>query len=115
MDSVLTEPYSEDYIHVMDFHSHNTMPAVFSGIDDADEKETRLYAVAGEFGKGFPDIKVRAGCAGEFIDIPLEQVFDINFKVFPHPPMWDEKIKYKNRKPWRFAIPLRTSYTEDKQ
>lgn len=115
VDSVLTEPYSEDYIHVMDFHSHNTMPAVFSGIDDADEKETRLYAVAGEFGKGFPDIKVRAGCAGEFIDIPLEQVFDINFKVFPHPPMWDEKIKYKNRKPWRFAIPLRTSYTEDKQ
>ena len=115
VDSVLDEPYSDEFIHVMDFHSHNTMPAEFSGTDNRDEKETRLYAVAGEFGKGFPEIKVRAGCAGEFINIPLEQVFDINFKVFPHPPMWDEKIKYQNRKKWKLAIPLRTSYSEEKQ
>lgn len=114
VDSVLSEPYSEDLIHVMDFHSHNTMPAKFSGVDDEDEKETRLYAVAGRFGRGFPDIKVRAGCAGEFIDVPLEQVFDINFKVFPHPPMWDEKVKYSNRRHWRFSLPQKSSYTEEK-
>ena len=114
VDSVLSEPYSEDLIHVMDFHSHNTMPANFSGIDDEDEKETRLYAVAGRFGKGFPDIKVRAGCAGEFIDVPLEQVFDINFSVFPHPPMWDEKVKYSDRRRWQFSLPQKSSYTEEK-
>lgn len=114
VDSVLSEPYSEDLIHVMDFHSHNTMPANFSGIDDEDEKETRLYAVAGRFGKGFPDIKVRAGCGGEFIDVPLEQVFDINFSVFPHPPMWDEKVKYSDRRRWQFSLPQKSSYTEEK-
>lgn len=115
VDSVLDEPYSDDLIHVMDFHSHNTMPAEFSSVDDEDEKETRLYAVAGRFGKGFPDIKVRAGCAGEFIDVPLEDVFDINFKAFPHPPLWDEKVKYRNDDFCKLALPFRVSYTEEKE
>ena len=112
VNSVLEEPYSEDFIHVMDIHSHNTMPAKFSHIDDDDEKETRLYAVAGRFGKGFPDIKVRAGCGGEFINVPIEQVFDINFSAFPHPPMWDDKIKYTERRFFRTSE--KSSYTEEK-
>ena len=113
VEAFMDEPYSDDYIHVMDFHSHNIMPAKFSRTDNEDEKETRLYAVAGEFGKGFPDIKVRAGCAGEFIDVPIEQVFDINFSVFPYPSMWDEKVKFAERRAFRLSIPEKTSCTED--
>ena len=69
VNSETDEPYPDRYIHVMDFHSHNTMPAVFSGTDNADEKETRLYAVAGRFNRTFPEITVRAGCAGKFIPL----------------------------------------------
>lgn len=112
VEAFMEEPYSDDLIHVMDFHSHNVMPAKFSKTDNEDEKETRLYAVAGEFGKGFPDIKVRAGCAGEFIDVPIEEVFDINFSVFPYPPMWDEKVKFAERRVLRLSIPQKSSFTE---
>ena len=63
VNSEAEEPYPERYIHVVDFHSHNTMPAVFSETDNDDEKETRLYAVAGRFDRTFPEITVRAGTA----------------------------------------------------
>ena len=75
VNSETDAPYPDRYIHVMDFHSHNTMPAVFSGTDNADEKETRLYAVAGRFNRTFPEITVRAGCAGKFIPLNPEDVF----------------------------------------
>ena len=32
----------------MDIHSHNTMGAFWSGTDNADEKETRLFGVLGK-------------------------------------------------------------------
>lgn len=81
VNSEAEEPYPERYIHVVDFHSHNTMPAVFSETDNDDEKETRLYAVAGRFDRTFPEITVRAGCAGKFIYLPPEEVFEGNFSV----------------------------------
>lgn len=110
--SELDEPYPDECIHVMDMHSHNTMPAEFSGIDDMDEKETRLYAVVGRFDKGFPDIKVRAGCAGRFIDIPPTQVMDINFSAFPHPPLWDERLEENRPRFSRLALPPKTRLGE---
>ena len=85
------EPYPERYIHVMDFHSHNTMPAVFSETDDRDEKETRLYAVAGRFDRTFPEITVRAGCAGKFIPLAPEDIFEGNF-FGEYPEEWKENI-----------------------
>lgn len=91
--SVMEEAYPEHLIHVMDIHSHNTMPAKFSGIDDADEKATRLYAVVGRLDRVFPDITVRASCGGKFIPIRPEEVFETNFKAYPYPPVWDEQIK----------------------
>ena len=54
VNSEADEPYPERYIHVMDIHSHNTMPAVFSETDNDDEKETRLYAVAADLTEPFP-------------------------------------------------------------
>lgn len=94
--SVMDEDYPEHLIHVMDIHSHNTMQAKFSPIDDEDEKATRLYAVVGRLDKVFPDITVRASCAGKFIPVRPEEVFETNFKAYPYPSIWDEKIAFKN-------------------
>lgn len=92
VDSVLEEEYPDHLIHVMDIHSHNTMPAKFSAVDDADEKPTRLYAVMGMLHRAFPDICVRASCAGHFIPVEPIDVFDTKATNFPHPSIWDEQI-----------------------
>ena len=92
VDSVLEEEYPDHLIHVMDIHSHNTMPAKFSPVDDADEKPTRLYAVMGMLHRAFPDICVRASCAGHFIPVDPIDVFDTKATNFPHPSIWDEQI-----------------------
>lgn len=92
VDSVLDEEYPDHLIHVMDIHSHNTMPAKFSAVDDADEKPTRLYAVMGMLHRAFPDICVRASCAGHFIPVDPIDVFDTKATNFPHPSIWDEQI-----------------------
>lgn len=92
VDSELDEEYPDHMIHVMDIHSHNTMPAKFSPVDDADEKPTRLYAVMGRLHRAFPDICVRASCAGHFIPVNPVDVFDTKATNFPHPTIWDEQI-----------------------
>ena len=93
VDSVMDEEYPEHMIHVMDIHSHNTMPAHFSSVDDEDEKPTRLYAVMGRLDKVLPEITVRASCGGKFIPVDPADVFDTKSTSFPHPSVWDEKIE----------------------
>ena len=92
VDSVLEEEYPDHLIHVMDIHSHNTMPAKFSTVDDEDEKPTRLYAVMGMLHRAFPDICVRASCGGHFVPVDPIEVFDTKATNFPHPSIWDEQI-----------------------
>ena len=112
VDSEAEEPYPERYIHVMDFHSHNTMPAVFSETDNDDEKETRLYAVAGRFDRTFPEITVRAGCAGKFIYLPPEEVFEGNF-FGNFPKEWKESIRIAEEKPHRIPLRFKRVFSED--
>lgn len=104
VESVMDEEYPEHMIHVMDIHSHNTMPAQFSPIDDEDEKPTRLYAVMGRLDKVLPEITVRASCGGKFIPIEPTDVFDIKSTSFPHPKVWDEKIQLPKSHE-KFALP----------
>lgn len=116
--SVMEEEYAEHLIHVMDIHSHNTMPAKFSETDDQDEKATRLYAVVGRLDKVFPDIAVRASCAGRFIPVRPEEVFETKFKAYPYPPIWDEKITFKDDVPFPCLpepvfIPFEKEQTDD--
>ncbi len=107
----------------MDIHSHNTMAAFFSPIDDHDEKATRLYTVIGKLNKGKPEIKTRISNGGKFMDIDPKQVFeflDISFlddwinnvdisprnkrnirKVFSHMAKMEakaEKLERRNKK-----------------
>ena len=114
VNSETDEPYPDRYIHVMDFHSHNTMPAVFSGTDNADEKETRLYAVAGRFNRTFPEITVRAGCAGKFIPLNPEDVFEGDF-FGSYPEEWKESIRHwgtEIKRPWHMGLRLKRAFGE---
>lgn len=116
VNSETDEPYPDRYIHVMDFHSHNTMPAVFSGTDNADEKETRLYAVAGRFNRTFPEITVRAGCAGKFIPLNPEDVFEGDF-FGSYPEEWKENIRHwgtEIKKPRHMSLRLKRTFGEDR-
>lgn len=95
VNAIIEEEYPEHLVHVMDIHSHNTMPAKFSPIDDDDEKATRLYAVVGRLDQVFPDITVRASCGGQFIQLSPEEVFETNFKSYGYPEEWHEQITVK--------------------
>ena len=111
VDSVLDEEYPDHLIHVMDIHSHNTMPAKFSPVDDADEKPTRLYAVMGMLHRAFPDICVRASCAGHFIPVDPIDVFDTKATNFPHPSIWDEQIALPDPKELSSMTPASEKFT----
>ena len=86
----------ERFTLVMEIHSHNTMPAYFSGDDDKDERATGLYAVVGHFDKVFPDILVRISVGGKFVEIPIEDVFDGFSGDFPE--RWRESVTIKKTK-----------------
>lgn len=51
---------------VMDIHSHGTMTAWFSGIDNRDEQVLRLYMVVGRLDMLSPEIDLRVGVYGYF-------------------------------------------------
>jgi len=79
---------NERYIHFMDVHSHHTMKAFFSEIDDADEKATRVYAVIGNVLSYFPEIKVRISNGGKFLNIEPSIVFEDFNKVSVLAKIW---------------------------
>lgn len=65
---------------IMEFHSHHEMSAYFSGTDDGDEVEFRIYGVLGSI-LSRPTARFRVGLYGHFMDVRLEQVFsgDLSF------------------------------------
>lgn len=66
----------EDKVLVMDAHSHGYMRAFFSSVDDHDEKGTRLFLVAGSLNRKEPEWRLRAGIAGFYKDLQMEDVFE---------------------------------------
>lgn len=72
--------YNERYILVADIHSHGTIDAFFSLVDNADELGTRLFAVFGGYQGNYmyPDIKIRAGSGGLFKPVPKDMLVDNN-------------------------------------
>lgn len=64
--------------HVLDIHSHNTMPAFFSVVDNEDEKANRVYGVMGSFdrmGEKKPEMLFRAATGGRFVSLSVADVF----------------------------------------
>ena len=82
IEAVLNDEYA-DMVHVMDIHSHNNMEAHFSGVDDKDEKATRIYVVIGRMDKYFPDITARISVGGKFVEISPDEIFEYPFSKFP--------------------------------
>ena len=78
------EDLPEDrYLHYIDIHSHNSMEAKFSRVDDEDERATRIYIVVGRLDKFFPDITVRMSCGGTYLTLPPGCVLESFGGVFP--------------------------------
>lgn len=77
---------SKDYIRYLQIHSHNTMSANFSGVDDKDEKYTSLcfYGVIGKINSQSKfynvDQKFRIWTGESFTSLCLEDVFDLKIK-----------------------------------
>lgn len=80
----------ESFIHFADIHSHNSMRAKFSSVDDTDEKATRVYAVIGRLDEYFPEISVRISNGGRFLPIPVSQIFEGVPSHFP--THWTEAV-----------------------
>jgi hypothetical protein len=78
------------YLHYIDVHSHNTMPARFSAVDDADEKATRVYAVFGRLDRFIPEISVRISSGGSFSELDPLTVFEPIGKAYPE--SWNARV-----------------------
>ncbi|MFC5402378.1 hypothetical protein [Cohnella soli] len=95
--------FPPQFIKVAEIHSHNTMPAWFSDIDDEDEKGTMLYGIVGRIQKGINQVKfdlvVRAGVAGRFIHLEPETIIEGEYPkgacVDPirYPMSWQDRVR----------------------
>lgn len=101
-------PYDDDprYIRYADIHSHNSMEAFFSHVDDRDERGTGLYLVMGKLDRFFPDIKARISCGGSFVDIDPGEVIEGLSRDFPRD--WVKNVTREQEKPPR-GFPVRPS------
>ena len=99
-------PYDDEhrYIRYAEIHSHNSMEAFFSSIDDQGERDTGLYLVLGELDRFYPDIKARFFCGGAFV--PLDPAQIIEGLEQPYPMEWDGMVTCRNRKKsWEMESP----------
>ena len=83
-------PDDTRYLYYADIHSHNSMKAVFSAIDDQDERGTRLYLVIGRLERFFPEISARISCGGSFVPIEPSLVLEGLHSGFP--AEWSGKV-----------------------
>lgn len=67
-----------DQYYPIEVHSHNTMGAFFSKQDDREETGLRVYAVLGRIDRDNPEIAVRVGVYGNFMDLHYSEVFETN-------------------------------------
>ena len=75
------DPNASELPRVLQIHSHGALPAFFSATDDADEIACGLYAVMGRCDTEHPTLRVRAGMAGQFLALPMDQIFDVTAEV----------------------------------
>jgi len=94
VEAILPDCDEKRFLHYMDIHSHNTMPAFFSKQDNRDERATRLYAVVGRLDRVVPELKVRICNGGTFWEISPKLVFEpINYGEYNHD--WQAQIQPK--------------------
>lgn len=87
-----SQDMDDNYLLVMDIHSHNTMGAYFSTIDDKDEKETRIFGVIGKLNNNTPEMKFRISASGAFKEIDIFDIFENPYGDISFPEEWMEKV-----------------------
>ncbi len=65
-----------DEIVVCEIHSHNSMPAFFSGVDDSDEILPMIYGVMGKLGTRDCEVKFRVRSGKDFYKIRIHELFE---------------------------------------
>lgn len=112
IDADLTEcPYDDPrYLHYMDIHSHNSMEAFFSAVDDTDERGTGLYGVVGNLDQYYPTMQVRISCGGSFVDIDPGEVMETLDEPFPE--VWKEQVVCHRKKGMSKETFLKTILSE---
>ena len=85
--------YDSKYTLVMDIHSHNTMGAFWSGTDNADEQETRVYGVLGKLDKDPFEYKFRISVGGQHRDIDIFDIFEHPYPKVSFPEEWMDRCK----------------------
>ena len=100
VEEIIVEDYLYDtsrFIHYADIHSHNTMAAVFSKTDDADEQGNRLYIVVGRLDQFYPEIAARICNGGAFWPIAPESVMESPYCDGAFSNEWLERIASQRR------------------
>lgn len=100
VDEIVVEDYLYDtsrFIHYADIHSHNTMAAVFSKTDDADEQGNRLYVVVGRLDQFYPEIAVRICNGGTFWPVEPESVMECPYCDDNFSDDWLNRIASQHR------------------
>jgi len=119
IDFKRSQEFDDKYILVMDIHSHNTMGAFFSGTDNADEQETRIFGVLGKLNNDIPEMKFRISVGGAFKEINIFDIFESPFPATDFPEEWLEKCTKRSvttyygagRSTWPSYTTGRTGYT----
>ena len=62
---------------LIEVHSHNSMPACFSSMDDRDETGFKVYGVLGKLQADRPELALRVGVYGHFVPVTIDQVFEV--------------------------------------
>jgi len=76
---------------VLEMHSHNTMGAFFSGVDNADEKSDRFFGVVGKLNHHNPEMLFSFVCGGKRVGIACSDIFDDEPEV-SFPGDWKSRI-----------------------
>ena len=67
---------------VLEIHSHHAYAAHFSHVDDADEGRLALYGVVGRLDTERPEVALRVGVYGYFMNVAWRDVFDGELEAF---------------------------------
>lgn len=95
------------HLLVLDIHSHNTMSAHFSNTDNNDDKESRVFGVIGKLNEKYPEYKFRVGVCGQYLNIDVEDIFDVPSTETSIPSSWIKKVsKFKPKTSKAKKVPL---------
>ena len=99
VNSVMDE---DRYLLYADIHSHNSMEAKFSAVDDRDERASRLYIVIGRLNRFYPDIAARISCGGTYLEIDPELIMEGIGEEFP--TEWRNQVERVHEAPCPPAV-----------